>query len=123
MKVQVEEWTTLNDSDEHSLKWLCQHSGLVESQIELLVESGVLISLGEKPHEPVFSFQALSVARRARRLLDDFELDRHGVVLALTLIQRVRDLQLELSMLRAQLHQQVSGDDDDEINRKTTSIS
>ena len=46
---------------------------------------------------------ALPVARLARRLRDDFELDRAGLALALRLMQRIDTLEQEVERLRARL--------------------
>jgi chaperone modulatory protein CbpM len=43
------------------------------------------------------------VARTARRLRDDFELDTRGLGVALKLLERVADLESENLALRAQL--------------------
>jgi chaperone modulatory protein CbpM len=45
----------------------------------------------------------LPVARLARRLRDDFELDRAGLALALRLMQRIDSLEQEVERLRARL--------------------
>ncbi len=50
-----------------------------------------------------FSADRLVVARSAFRLRRDFELDPHGVALAVALLERVRDLEEELRDLRAKL--------------------
>ena len=47
-----------------------------------------------------FSLHYIVIAKRARKLRDDFELDRHGVVLALTLMRRIDELQAELQVER-----------------------
>ena len=38
-----------------------------------------------------------------RRLRDAFELDRHGVALAMTLMRRIEELEMELTAVRARL--------------------
>ena len=50
-----------------------------------------------------FSARVVTLARTACRLRDAFELDAHGLGLALRLLDRVRDLEHEVSRLRAQL--------------------
>jgi chaperone modulatory protein CbpM len=50
-----------------------------------------------------FSARVVTVARTARRLRNDFELDTRGMGVALKLLERVHDLEEEIARLRAQL--------------------
>ncbi|MBC7415273.1 MAG: hypothetical protein H7327_10100, partial [Herminiimonas sp.] len=52
---------------------------------------------------PAFALRWVVTATTARRLRDDFELDRNGVSLALTLMQRIEDLEAQLGELRAKV--------------------
>jgi hypothetical protein len=58
-----------------------------------------------EPGARAWTFRAdrLVVARSARRLRKDLELDPHGVALVVTLLERVRDLEAELRDLQAKL--------------------
>jgi hypothetical protein len=47
--------------------------------------------------------QSITVARTARRLREDFELDPHAVSLLLAYLDRIHELEEELCALRAQL--------------------
>ncbi|WP_369125181.1 chaperone modulator CbpM, partial [Cryobacterium sp. RTS3] len=44
-------------------------------------------------------------ARTARRLRDDFELDGHGLAVALNLLRRIRELEAQLTHAQAKLPQ------------------
>jgi chaperone modulatory protein CbpM len=92
--------------DEHrvvSLRELVEVSGLRETELLELVHSGALPARDDAGEGYNFSAQVVTVARIACRLRDDFELDTHGVGVALKLLERVRDLEEEIARLRAQM--------------------
>lgn len=92
--------------DEHrlvSLTELIELSGLRETELLELVHSGALPARGVAGGGYTFSARVVAVARTACRLRDDFELDTQAVGVALRLLERVRDLEEEISRLRAQL--------------------
>ena len=67
------------------------------------MDYGVLAPIDSDAQHWTFSADRLIVARSARRLRKDFDLDPHGVALAVTLLERVHDLEAELRDLRAKL--------------------
>jgi chaperone modulatory protein CbpM len=86
-----------------SLAELVEVSGLSESELLELVQVGV-IPVREAPGAAyTFSAHVVTVARTACRLRNDLELDTHGVGVALRLLERVSELESEISRLRAQL--------------------
>lgn len=92
--------------DEHrlvSLTELVEFSGLREAELLDLVHSGALPVRDSSGGSLVFSGRVVTMARTACRLRDDFELDTRGLAVALRLLERVRDLEGEISRLRAQL--------------------
>jgi chaperone modulatory protein CbpM len=92
--------------DEHrvvSLHELLEVSGLREDELLELVHTGALPTLDAAGGSYTFSAHVVTIARTACRLRDDFELDTHGVGVALKLIERVRDLEEEILRLRAQM--------------------
>jgi chaperone modulatory protein CbpM len=92
--------------DEHrvvTLHELIEVSGLREHELLDLVQSGALPSRPAPGGEIAFSARVVTMARTACRLRDDFELDTRGLGVALRLLERVRDLETEVSRLRAQL--------------------
>ena len=91
--------------EEHKLllEELCELSGLSETELRELVDYGVLAPVDSDARHWSFRADRLVLARSARRLREDFELDPHGVALVLTLLERVHDLEAELRDLRAKL--------------------
>ncbi|RXZ38523.1 hypothetical protein D9O50_03070 [Oxalobacteraceae bacterium CAVE-383] len=109
MNIDTSDWVWLNDREVCSARHLAEVSGLSDEEIEELVEMGVLAPV-EQPGAPMdaplpraFHLRCIVTVKAARRLRDDFELDRNGLVLALTLLQRIDALQDELGALRARI--------------------
>ena len=99
------EWIWLNDQDVCSAHHVIEASGLSVDEFDELVQVGVIT-----PVENNAQFYRLShivTANTARRLRDDFELDLHGLALAMTLMRRIDDLQRELSSNRAWIPDQI----------------
>jgi chaperone modulatory protein CbpM len=103
MMVNVAEWLWLNDEGICSVQHLLEFSGLSADELNDLIENGVIapVDIAAQPH--AFQLRYVSVARLARKLRDDFELDRRGVTLAMTLIHRIDELEAERNALRARL--------------------
>ncbi len=101
MKIEQAMW--LHERHELLLEELCELSGLSERELRELVDYGVLAPIDSDAGRWSFSADRLVVARSARRLREDFDLDAHGVALVLTLLERVRGLEAELRDLRARL--------------------
>ena len=101
--MKIEQATWLHQHYEFSLEELCELSGLSKAELRELVDHGVLAPIDSDARHWTFSADRLFVARSAFRLRRDFDLDPHGVALAVTLLERVRDLEAELRDLRARL--------------------
>jgi len=101
MKIEQAMW--LHEQHELLLEELCELSGLSETELRELVDYGVLAPIDSDAQHWTFSADRLIVARSARRMRKDFDLDPHGVALAVTLLERVHDLEAELRDLRAKL--------------------
>lgn len=84
-----------------STEELCELSGLSPAELRELVDCGVLAPLDPDAETWSFGADRLMLARSARRLRGDFELDAHGLALMVTLLERVRDLEAEIRDLRA----------------------
>lgn len=97
----------LDEGQTCSFLTLIDASGLTGEEVQWLMESGALMPLPAPQAQPQeslsFPAAALPVARLARRLRDDFELDRAGLALALRLMQRIDTLEQEVERLRARL--------------------
>lgn len=94
----------LNETALCSFEHLADVSGLSSEELSELVDSGVLEPVDRTVQPPLFRLGTLAMACSARRLRDDFELDRNGLTLALRLVQRIRELERELQALQALRH-------------------
>jgi hypothetical protein len=100
-----------NDADvmwldaRHSLTLieLADQSGLSVSEVTELVECGVIAPLESADDVNRFSGEVLTLARTAARLRTDFELHASGLVLAARLLERIRELEVELQALQARM--------------------
>ncbi len=105
--MKIEQATWLHEHYEFSVEELCELSGLSETELRELVDYGVLAPVDSGARAWTFRADRLVVARSARRLRKDFDLDPHAVALVVTMLERVRDLEAELRDLRARLPRSV----------------
>lgn len=103
MKTQITESIWLNTSDICSFEHVLEVSGLSAQELRELVDTGVIEPSNADPGNYFFHTECIVVARKARRLRDDFELDTRGLALALNLLRRMDDLEAEVAYLRARL--------------------
>ena len=92
--------------DEHgvvTLIELAECSGLSEGELRDLVDMGALLPLQAEAPDLRFDARCIVAARTACRLRNDFELEPHGLALALSLLERVQELEAEVNHLRAAL--------------------
>ncbi|MDE2070509.1 MAG: hypothetical protein KGJ04_04490 [Gammaproteobacteria bacterium] len=103
MRVELTEVQWLNVRQELPLHEFVRRSGLTEADLRYLVESGVLAPLD--PQAPAWSFSAdcLPLARTAGRLRRDLDLDGSGLAVALTLIERIEELETRVRELDVRL--------------------
>lgn len=94
MRIELTHAVWLNQTDLCSIEHLAEVSGLSVEEIEDLVDNGLIAPVDGQ----VRAFQLLHVVtvRQARRLRDDFELDRNGLALAMTLVRRIDALEQAL---------------------------
>ncbi|MFI4895620.1 MAG: chaperone modulator CbpM [Steroidobacterales bacterium] len=99
-----------------SLPELSELSGVPQPLLEELLDCGAIAPLepdaGTEPRARAgadlrFGAQALRAARTARRLRADFEFDVQALAVALSLLDRVAELEAQLRELRAQQPQRV----------------
>jgi chaperone modulatory protein CbpM len=88
MEVEVMDLEWLDEEQECAAGILAQQSRFREEEIMELLQCGAI------PANPV---RALSAVRAAGRLRQDFDLDLQGVALALTLLQRISELEAEIA--------------------------
>ena len=96
MEIRLSESIWLDENGVCTIEHLAQVSGLSLDELHGLVESGVIEPTDPSAQPPSFYLQAITTAQTARRLRDDFELERGGLALALTLLKRIRALEDEL---------------------------
>lgn len=101
MNINLSEWAWLDERGLCSAQHLIDISGLSKQELDELIDNDVIIPIDDNLQPKTFSLRYVVIANRARRLRDDFELDWHGVVLALTLMRRIDELQQELQAVRA----------------------
>jgi chaperone modulatory protein CbpM len=82
---------------------LLEYSGLAADELVGLVECGMIVAADDASHHRIFHLSAIPVARTARRLRDDFELDASGLALALDLLRRIDELEAQLREAHARL--------------------
>lgn len=102
--MQLESHTALwlDASQRISMTQLVELSGLFEAELCELVDAGALVPSDFQNLPWMFNGDCVLIARRARRLRDDLELDAHALALTLALLEQVRALQAEVTKLRAQ---------------------
>jgi len=93
----------LNDIALCSLDELAEFSGLSHDELADLMAIGAIEPERSAAPAYVFHTQTIVLARTARRLRDDFELDIHGVAMALNLLQKIHTLETRLAAVDAKL--------------------
>ncbi len=110
MKIEVTEVHWIEQHGDCSLRELAEAGRLSEEELQQLLELGVLhplaIPAGLLGSEPRFAADCLVTMRSVRRLREGFELDAHGLSLALALLERVEEMERQLRALRAQMPDQ-----------------
>ncbi len=107
MNMQQADSIWLNDTQVCHMDHLVEVSGLSVEEIEDLVVSGVIAPVDQRTQPHYFQLRYIVTVNTARRLRDDFQLDRHGVALALTLLRRIDELEAELAATRAKQGRQI----------------
>ena len=103
MKVELTETLWLDERGSVTLVELAECSGLSESELRELVDLGALEPLDAAAPQPSFGSRCIVAARTACRLRDDFELNTSALAVALSLLDRVHELESELQRIRARL--------------------
>lgn len=93
----------LDETRELSIVQLQELSGLSAHELQELVDCGALRPLDDTAAPLLFASQCLLTVRTATRLRRSFELEPHGLALAISLLERIRDLETQLDQARAQL--------------------
>ncbi len=96
MTMQVTQAAYLNETTVCSIEHLVEVSGLSPEEIADLVENGLMEPADAAASPPAFHLRHVVTVRQARRLRDDFELDRNGLALAMALLRRIESLEQAL---------------------------
>lgn len=103
MTTPLTETVWLNATDVCSFDHVVEVSGLRRAELRVLVDTGVIQPSGQGSRDVVFHTECIVIARKARRLRDDFDLDADGLALAVRLLCQVERLEGEVAGLRARL--------------------
>lgn len=103
MKAEHTDAMWLTEDNEFSLAELAELSGLSEAELSELVDYGAVTPIDPDSSPWVFNGKCLLTVRTACRLRISFDLEPHGVALIVSLLDRIHDLEAQLSSLRAQL--------------------
>jgi chaperone modulatory protein CbpM len=101
VNIELAEALWIEDAGELSIAELAQQSGLEEGKLRELVDYGALAPIDPGATAWRFTASCVVIARTACRLLNDFDLEPHGLALALALIERIRELEAEVQRLHA----------------------
>lgn len=110
MKAEITDALWLDERIEFSVTELVSCSGLSHTELQHLIDCEALLPVAGvealadiSRSQARFSAACLTLARAASRLRDDFELDENGLAMTWRLLHRIRELEKEVSELRAQL--------------------
>lgn len=98
-----EEALWLTENLRFSLSELAELAGVPEAELRELADYGAITPVDPGASQWVFTATCLTTVRAASRLRASFELEPHGVALVISLLERIRDLEAELTALRAQM--------------------
>lgn len=105
-------------TDSVEIAWMNEHclltlaelsalSGLPDSMLVELVECGALVPVNPDEVQWTFSARCAVTVRKAGRLREDFDLDSNALAVAMSLLERVRDLEEQLHAAYAQIPRRI----------------
>jgi hypothetical protein len=94
------EWLT--QDHRFSLAELAELSGLPEAELRELVDYGCIAPVDPEASHWTFTATCLWTVRTASRIRVGFDLEPHGVALVVSLLERITDLEAQLTTLHAQ---------------------
>lgn len=103
MTIRITEGLWQQASQSCSLQDIIDASGLAKEDLLELIDMGIIEPSNRDTEHYSFQIGCVTVARTARRLRDDFDLDRSGMTVALRLLGRIDELEAELNHLRTRL--------------------
>lgn len=81
----------------------CQSAELPQAALLEIIEHGILEPSGASPEQWLFDANALVIAKRARRLQGELQIEWAGIALALQLLDELEQLRAENTQLRRRL--------------------
>ncbi len=106
MATEHEETAWMNEHSQVTLAELALLSGLPDEMLVELVECGALFPLDPGAAQWNFSARCVVTMRKVGRLRDDFELDANALAVALSFLERIRELEDQLRAAHAQMPRQ-----------------
>ncbi|CAK0775195.1 chaperone modulatory protein CbpM [Gammaproteobacteria bacterium] len=103
METEHTEAVWLTEGQQFSFAELVELSGLSETELHELVDYGAVMPINPEASPLVFNGKCLLTVRTAYRLRISFDLELHGAALMVSLLDRIHELEAQLSSLRAQL--------------------
>lgn len=103
MNIEIAQAVWMEDHAPLSMEELAAAAGLPAGLLREIVDSGAIAPTGGTRSQQRFTGECIAAVQVARRLHADFELDANGIALALTLLQRIHELEAQLGRLRTQL--------------------
>src|SRR5215510_8312165 len=107
MALERDEALWLTENLRFTLTELAELAGLPEGELKELADYGAISPIDPGATQWTFTATCLTTVRTASRLRASFELEPHGVALVLSLLERIRDLEAQLTALRAQMPRRV----------------
>jgi chaperone modulatory protein CbpM len=101
MHADITQVAWISDDDSYSLAQLAELAGASEELLRELVEWGAITPRAEGAGQWLFTGATVTTVRTACRLGTDLELEPQGMALALSLLERIRQLEAQLAGLRA----------------------
>ncbi len=101
MKAMLTEMLWMDEHTTITLAELAELSGLSPDDINELIDYGIITPMEEQRGQTLFHAHYVITAKTAHRLRDDFELDTQGLALAMTLIERIQELEARLREIGA----------------------
>jgi chaperone modulatory protein CbpM len=101
MSTDIAEALRLDERTEVSFSQLLILSGLSDRELRELVDHGALTPVDPRASSWTFTSYCVVVARKARRLRSDFELDAHAVSVLLGFVEKIEALESEIHAMRA----------------------
>ena len=95
--IWLEQWQRLSISE------LALYSGMSEIDLHELVDYGVLTPSNPLELQWAFSADCVVRVRKAGRLRDELELDTHAMALAIMLLDRIDELETQMTAMRGQV--------------------